>query len=78
MHAFVVSLDLSNLSLKVEYIWRMQLSWGKMMFFINRYVPFTLLPVILHGESSGNVYIRVDQISYGRVDQASSPRRTRV
>lgn len=28
----------------------MNLSWGKIMFLVNRYIPFGLLPIILHGE----------------------------
>lgn len=39
-----------NLHPEVEYIWGMKLSWGKILFLVNRYIPFGLLPIILHGE----------------------------
>lgn len=43
----------------------MNLSWGKIMFLVNRYIPFGLLPIILHGERVVRAYCACDGLTSG-------------
>ena len=41
--------DLLSEILQVEYIWNLNLSLGKLLFVLNRYAPFGLVPLMIHG-----------------------------
>lgn len=42
---------------EVKYIWTMRLSWGKILFLLNRYFPFSLVPLFLHGGMPKYLYL---------------------
>ena len=44
--------------MQVEYVWKLDFNRGKLLFVLNRYVPFGLVPISIHGKRDINVITR--------------------